>query len=137
MDCICNQGTDTEHCLKRICPWAEMGNRAQIFKTMPLFLKRIIRRRSPFHHHLVRLHFERLFGFRSSHDCPFHNDCRPYVQFADLFEIRQFVTIDNLQRLKKGAVIDYNKTKCLGIADTPDPSSNRYRLTRKFLPIPV
>ena len=46
---IGNQGADTEHGLKGVGPGTQMGDGAQIFKGMTLFLKRVIRSGGSFH----------------------------------------------------------------------------------------
>lgn len=80
--------------------------------------------------HFVCLNLKRLFCLWCRYQCTGHNDRCSDILSGDLIKILHFVMIYHLQRLKIRTVIYHDKSKCLGIANTADPSPTVTFLSR-------
>ena len=105
VDGIRCQRPHAENRLKSIRSGPEMRNRPQIFQRMALFLKGIIRSRSPFHSNFLRLDLKRLLRLRRRHQSPPDQHRSSHIQSGNLREIIYFIFIYNLKSLKKRSVM--------------------------------
>ena len=137
MDRISDQRADPEHGLKRVGSGTQMRDGPEIFKTVALFLKRIIRSRRPLHRDLRGLNLKRLLRLRRSHQSARNNKSRPYIEPADLIKIIHSIMINNLKRFKIRPVAQNHKSKRLRIPDTADPSPHRHLLIQKLTPVSI
>ena len=89
VDRIGDQGAYTEHSSEGVGTDTQMGNGAQIFKAVALFLQRIIGGGGTFDLDLCHLHLEGLFciGCQDNGSC--RDDCGADVELRGLREILQ------------------------------------------------
>ena len=100
MNRISSQRPHAENCLKCIGPRAQMLDRPEIFQRVPLRLQRIIRGGSSLQRDRRRLNFKRLLCLRRSRQHALGDHCGADIPPADLSEIFQPISIDDLQCLK-------------------------------------
>ena len=126
-----DQGADTEHSGKGVGADTQMGNGAQVFKAVALFLQRIIRRGSTLDFNLFNLHFKRLLCIWCQNDSSCRDDGRADVEFCDLRKIFQFIRVYQLQCLEAASVIERDKTDLFRVAVGTDPSADCNGLVSK------
>ena len=133
VDRVGNQGAYTEHGCECVRAGTEMGHRAQELQCMALLLDRVIRTGRTFHEDAVCLNLERLLRIRSRDECAGNDDRRADIQLADLLEIGEFITENDLQSVVVGSVIQHHKSEILRPPDAADPSSDLDLLINKLI----
>src|SRR5699024_6291992 len=71
--------TYAEHCLERICSWAQMCHCSYKFQCVALLLKRVVRSGSSFYRNLFCLNLKRLLCLRRRNESSLYYDGCPYV----------------------------------------------------------
>ena len=119
----------SEHGEEGIRSRAEVRYLAQELETVPLFLKRILRRRSRLYAYALRLDLIRLLRVRGDDDGTDDAKTRADVLRHDVFVPVHISVRDDLRRLEFRAVVQLYERKILAVSYRPDPTVNLDGLT--------
>ena len=131
-------GTHPEHRAEGIGAGAQMGNRAQIFHRMALFLERVIRRGRALDLNRLRVQLTGLLGLRRQQKLTGHTKRRADILPAKLIvicELRLFR--HNLQIAQTAPVVELHKAQTLGFAQSAHPAAYPDRLSGKSLGVGI
>ena len=105
--------TNAEYGLKGVGSRTQVRNGSQIFESMTLLLKWIIRCGSAFDDDFLCLNLKRLLCLRSRNKLTRDDQSSTDIHLGNLFIIVNSVCINHLNRFKEGTVIDYDKSEIL------------------------
>ena len=115
-----------------ICPWAQVGNRAEELRRMTFFLKRKIFWRFTEQRNLGRPYFPALPLPRTLNQFPNHAHRGTGVHLGNLLRSRYPGIDDDLNPLEARTVIQFDKRKLLGIPPGPDPATEFHGSLGRF-----
>ncbi len=125
--------TDAEHRCERVGAGPQMGDRPQIFQTVPLFLQRIGRIRRALQLDFIRVDFQWLFGIGGEHHLSGDDNRSAHIIFGDFLEVVDFGILKNhLKILKIRAVVKLDEAELLGIAQRAHPTADGHLAVRQL-----
>ena len=118
-------GAHAKHRRKQVCAGAQMGDGAQIFHRVALFLQGILRRGGAFHRNIQCRQFQRLLGLRRQLHRAAHDQRRSHIQLGDFpVIVHRSILKYHLQIFKAAAVVKFDEAKGFHVADGAHPAAD-------------
>ena len=124
----------TKHRAEGVGAGTQVGDGAQIFQRMTLFLQGIIGGGGPLHLHCGGVDLTRLLRLRGEQQGAGDTQSRAHILTAQLLKIAQILFLGHdLQIAQAAAVVELHKAQALGFAQGAHPATDRHGLPAERL----